>query len=354
MRTYKVIWGSVFCLLGALSAKANDTLASVKSGEIVYKVSHDVEMQKEVLTISPEEVSVSYEFFNHANHEITAEVAFPLPTMTPYSEIWDEQYFAYKKLERYTEEETSSLASVLEARPFLNFKRTVDGESYGYLSKVVALLPDGKDITKLLAKNRIPLSRAFLLGIQEESWLDRNPALKEKVKKLGLLDEKGMPRWQDHTIFYWTQRFPPQKKSLVTHTYKPATGYYWAYLQGKGKSLEDLSLAEAKLTWKEFCPRPEFEKTILGLFQNNASSNVPQVRRIAVVDYVLKTGANWKGPIKDFTLKVKPLTGMIATFCAPQGAAYTQDAQGVLSLHLTNFKPQEDLHILFVKKAFES
>lgn len=35
-------------------------------------------------------------FFNHANHEITAEVAFPLPTMTPYSEIWDEQYLRIK------------------------------------------------------------------------------------------------------------------------------------------------------------------------------------------------------------------------------------------------------------------
>lgn len=60
MRASKVIW-NVLCLVGVLSAKANDTLASVKSGEIAYKVSHDVEMLKEELTVSPEEVSVSYE-----------------------------------------------------------------------------------------------------------------------------------------------------------------------------------------------------------------------------------------------------------------------------------------------------
>jgi hypothetical protein len=353
MRTSKVIWVSLFCLLGVLSAKANDTMASVKSGEIEYKVSPDVEMQKEELTISPEEINVVYEFFNHADHEIEADVAFPLPTMTPYSEIWDEQYFAYKKLERFAEEETSTLASVLEARPFLNFKRTVDGESYGYLSKVVALLPNGKDITAHLAQNQIPLSRAFLLGIQEESWLDKNPKLKEKIKKMNLLDDKGMPKWQDHTIFYWTQYFPAQKKVHVTHTYKPAAGYYWAYPQGKAASLDQVSLADAKLTWKEFCPTPDFEKEVLGLFQGDKTPQMSQVRPIAVVDYVLKTGANWRGPIADFTLKIVPPVGMIATFCAPKGASYTKGDQGVLTLHLQNFKPQEDLHILFVKKTKE-
>ncbi|MBA4749869.1 MAG: DUF4424 family protein [Alphaproteobacteria bacterium] len=353
MRISKVIWSSVVYLLAALSAKANDTMASVKSGEIEYKVSHDIEMQKEELTLSPEEISVVYEFFNHASHEIKAEVAFPLPTMTPYSEIWDEQYFAYKKLERFTEEETSTLASVLEARPFLNFKRTVDGESYGYLSKVVALLPSGKDITALLSQNQVPLSRAFLLGIQEESWLDKNPKLKEKIKKLNLLDDKGMPKWQDHTIFYWTQYFPAQKKSRATHTYKPATGYYWASPQGKVASLDQVLLADKTLLWKEFCPSPDFEKEVLGLFQGDDTPQEHQTRRIAVVDYMLKTGANWRGPIADFTLKIVPPAGMVATFCAPEGVSYTEDAQGALTLHLQNFKPQEDLHVLFVKKAKE-
>jgi hypothetical protein len=71
-----------------------------------------------------------------------------------------------------------------------------------------------------------------------------------------------------------------------------------------------------------------------------------QERRIS---YILKTGANWAGPIKDFKLTVdsgKP--GRLVSFCGPGSAKATSPT--ATEVALKDFTPTQDLKILIVGK----
>ena len=65
---------------------ADDGAASIAAGGIVMEREPRITMQKEVLRISVEKVSVDYEFRNDTDKSITTEIAFPVP---PYSLDWD-------------------------------------------------------------------------------------------------------------------------------------------------------------------------------------------------------------------------------------------------------------------------
>src|SRR5690606_19005242 len=63
----------------AAPALANDSTAELAAGGLVYVLNENIEMQSEDLAISMEEVRVRYTFENHADHDITTLVAFPMP-----------------------------------------------------------------------------------------------------------------------------------------------------------------------------------------------------------------------------------------------------------------------------------
>jgi hypothetical protein len=65
------------CLISA-TANANDGAAGLDGGNLVFKNLQGVEMRSEVLTISPEKVSVTYEFFNKTDADISSLVSFPI------------------------------------------------------------------------------------------------------------------------------------------------------------------------------------------------------------------------------------------------------------------------------------
>jgi hypothetical protein len=64
------------------------------------------------------------------------------------------------------------------------------------------------------------------------------------------------------------------------------------------------------------------------------------------IDYILTTGANWAGPIADFTLTVdKGRPDNLISFCA-SGVKKLSPTQ--FQVHYTNFTPTADLAILIL------
>ena len=66
------------------------------------------------------------------------------------------------------------------------------------------------------------------------------------------------------------------------------------------------------------------------------------------IDYILRTGANWSGPIGQFHLTVdKGDAGSLVSFCG-QGVKKTGDTK--FEMTKTNFSPDGDLAVLILKK----
>jgi hypothetical protein len=69
-------------LTATTPALANDTMAGLGTGGLVFLTSQDVEMTSEDLYVSADEVRVTYEFTNRGETDQSALVAFPLPDIT--------------------------------------------------------------------------------------------------------------------------------------------------------------------------------------------------------------------------------------------------------------------------------
>ena len=65
------------------------------------------------------------------------------------------------------------------------------------------------------------------------------------------------------------------------------------------------------------------------------------------VDYVLTTGANWKGPIGDFTMTIdKGAASSLVSFC---GTGVVKTGPTTFQVHYTNFTPKTDVAVLLAK-----
>ena len=73
------------------------------------------------------------------------------------------------------------------------------------------------------------------------------------------------------------------------------------------------------------------------------NTSMVQERRI---NYVLKTGANWAGPIRSFKLTIDPgASDRLVSFCP---GSLKPTAPNALEFSATDFKPESDLKILIV------
>ena len=64
------------------AALANDTMAELKTGGLSYVQTLDIEMVKEDLFISRDEIRVDYIFRNTTDKPVSGIVAFPMPDIT--------------------------------------------------------------------------------------------------------------------------------------------------------------------------------------------------------------------------------------------------------------------------------
>lgn len=303
----------------AVPASANDSTATLGAGGLELTSSDDIVMEEEELFLSPQEVRVRYVFRNEAEQDVTTRVAFPMPVVS----FGPADNFA---LPDFDDEN------------FVGFSVVVDGQHVEPTLEQRAILDDGTDITAAVQEAGLPVNANL------PSWDEKIQALPhgalERLVEQGVLEQFGVtvddtadvsPSWNLHSIYHWEQTFPAHKPVVVEHRYQPVVGS--SYFVGADGDLDQLS-DDYK---QRYCLDSAGRAGVRRLLQKAAKANAHGDDNLFVladeVSYILKTGANWKGPIGHFELtvdKIKP--DAILSLCI----------DGIRKTGTTTFKVERD------------
>ena len=182
-------------------------------------------------------------------------------------------------------------------------------------------MPRGIDRTRLLRGLGIPLEP--YLGSTDEA-LDKLPHDEwNALIRLGLAETdeydagKGMvthleARWTLKTTYYWRQTFPADRELVIEHAYKPSVG------RSVGTSIG--SPGSANEQWyKDYLRKYCLDRALLATLdraKKAAGSGFSAPYSEERISYVLTTGANWAGGIKDFRIVVdKGAPDRLVSFC---------------------------------------
>jgi hypothetical protein len=309
----------------APSALANDSSAEIGTGGLVFVKNPDVEMLSEDLYISTTEIGVRYRFLNKSNTDITTFVAFPLPDIA----LGDDDA---PDLTIPTDDPVN----------LFGFTTTVEGQRvHANVEQKAYVL--GRDQTEILTRLRIPLAPHLE---NTRRAVARLPAAdKDELKRLGLVkddDDSEKPLWTLRTSFYWQQLFPASRETIIEHRYKPSVGNSAGTSVGSREFQRSEYFREYQ---RKYCMEPSFLRSVERTTNGSLGSSAFQEYRI---EYILKTGANWSGPIKDFRVVVdKGKTTNIVSFCGDQ---VQKIGPTQFEMRAKNFVPYTDFYVLILQR----
>jgi hypothetical protein len=308
-------------------AAANDSVAGLANGSgIVLRQTHDIEMRAETLTISAERITVQYRFHNRSGQPLTTMVAFPMPDIRA----------------PVTEAMTRAMPSD-DAKNAFGFTALVDGKPVPLRSEQKAVTPDGADHADLLHRLGVPLrpdTRPVydaLLALPRER--------RDELIKLGLARiirsdntpnafEALQPEWIWQTTYYWDQTFPANADTIVEHRYSPSVG--------RAFSVYALAPLQRAAYRKRYCTPANLATLIKKATALLQGGNFVEQR----IDYVLKSGANWAGPIGEFRLVIDQQKPENLTFACLRGLRKIAPTR--YAWERRNFTPKRDLAILIL------
>lgn len=325
-----------FILLGALmagAAQANDSTGHLAAGGLLLSKTDAIEMRSEELYVSEKEVRVRYRFFNKTGADIKTQVGFPMPDVPPRGD------------------EDNYELPVPDAVNFLSFSTKVDGKPVTMQMDQHAVA-GGVDQTAMLRGLHLPLTHFQDATVKTLRALPREQQAKLVTLGLAREDEydigQGMqkyvePNWTLRTTYHWEQVFPAQKEVVIEHRYKPAVGSTAGSFVSAGQPEPEV-LAGYK---ERYCVDDDFLNAALRASKAvEAKSSFLTERRI---EYVLVTGANWAGPIKDFRLVVdKGSPSSLVSFCAT-GVKKIGPTQ--FEVRATDFTPSQNLNVLILAEG---
>lgn len=307
--------------LAATPAVADDSSAALGAGGLVFVKQADIRMAAEDLRIGPKEVKVRYEFVNDGKGDVQTVVAFPLPDI-------DVREFWYEPLGT-TLDHTAN---------FMGFALTVDGRSVTPALDERAV-QDKRDVTALVKAAGLPVNIA---GSDLVDRIDKlSPAQKKTLAAEGIVeidDNDTHPHWVAKTSYWWHQTFPAGKTVVIEHRYQPVTGQSFF-------GLEELKGDNASAFCIDKPTASAIAARIARLDKNAANGNYLQSYR---TEFVLKTAANWKGPIGRFHLTVDKLApGNVLSMC--WGDDLKKTGPTTFESTRENFAPSRDVKILVLQ-----
>jgi len=327
----KRLLGFLFLLIAA-PALANDSTAELATGGLKFLTNADIEMRSEDLFVSLTQIRVRYHFFNTSQKDITTLVAFPMPDIT------------------IDNNDDVLIIPTDDPENFLGFHTTANGQAVPVRVEQKAFA-QGIERTVLLRRLHVPLhpraANAALDRLPHELW--------DELIKLGLAEisefdvGKGpeqhlVARWTLKSTYYWQQTFPAGQELVIDHRYTPSVGSSVETPLGEDWAKENDTESRYE---QRYCPDPKLMAAI-----EKATNAAKEAQTIPFseqrIEYILKTGANWEGPIKDFTLTVdKGDAKNIVSFC---GDGIKKISPTQFQLHATDFMPTQDLYVLFLTK----
>jgi hypothetical protein len=314
----------------ATPAVANDSSAELSLGGLTFTRSAEISMESETLTITPETVTVRYQFLNQSQSPVTLTVAFPLPDI----DLADADNIAIPNADPVN---------------FVGFETKVDGSAVSFTMDQRAFVGTN-DVSALLRELGLPL---LPLDNLKDKIAALPAAARTRLIDQGLLVQSGQtergqplydPGWKVKTSAVRQQTFPPGRPVAVEHRYRTSLGGSVDTVLRKALRQDPAMANEVARYRREFCVTDRFLADLDKLAgPGEANTAKVQERRIS---YVLKTGANWAGPIKQFHLVVdagKP--DRLVSFCS---AGVRRASPTTYEVTATNFTPDRDLKILIL------
>lgn len=290
----------VLAVLGCGRAQANDSSFGDDNGTIRLLHQPDISMDKEALLLSEERVQVDYVFTNNSERALTVPIAFPMPPM----------YFG-----------------MADHNELTDFKLWVDGKPIATTRKLVVLLDDGSDISKAFAATG--WSTDDLAAFTESGTTPKG----RKPLPARWIDSDQQPRFTLSEYFVWQQLFPARRSVQIRHAYVPSMA------TGVPQSSAFLLDSYAKDT----CIEPA-TKTSMQRREGEHGLGWANLR------YVLTTGKNWNGPIKDFQLTIRKQAASDMLSLCFDGELKKIDPL-TFQFKQANFVPMRDLNLLFVHRS---
>lgn len=358
----------VTCLaigLGAASALANDSSSELAAGGVVLTRNDSITMQREDLTLAPDQVTVRYEMRNNTSAPITLRVAFPLPDVpvgTPAGKSVrgpDGKDIAYNV----------AMRDVTDPN-YLGFFVSVDGKALTTETDIHAFLPDGRDIVKDLY--RIggwglvlrPMYYEIDPTMRTVDAFDVGPTIHQALLKLHAVDgdaKAAMPLWSTRVTLHWMQTFKPGV-TIVEHRYRPVIGSMLVASVGPDHAKVDAENG----TWigsgsadfgKDFCIAGESEAAFRALYRKLVATEAHKDGYLGgmTLGYILRTARNWAGPIGTFHLTIKsgdPAGGerdrTVGAISACTDFPLKETGERQWEATVTNYVPTRDLRILML------
>ena len=311
-------------------ALANDTSAELAIGGLTFTKNADVSMESEELKIGLDAVTVRYVFLNRSTKPVTLTVAFPLPDIN----LADASNAAFP---------------VGNPLNFVGFSTRINGKPASFSTNQQAFSND-KNVTTTLTEMGIPI---FPVGAEQLKINDLSEQVRARAVAQGLLvesgaNDKGMPlydaTWTLKTSVLRQQSFPPGKPVTVEHRYRTSVGMSFDTILRQGLRQNKNLEPEVQRYKSKYCVDDNFLKLVDGLRAADRPGKPRMIERR--ISYVLTTGANWAGPIKDFRLVVdKGNAERIVSLC---GQDIKEISATQLELRATDFTPKQDLEILIL------
>jgi hypothetical protein len=296
----KIFFKMFVALLFSISycAYANDSTASVRVGGLELLKTDDIQMVSEVLEISTKKIRVKYHFLNTSDKDIKTTVAFPMPSFSPeYGTT-----HLYQPLDSFRSFVNGAEVKITMNRAFLDrYGNDVTDKlkSIGLTDEQI-FLPDFSCVksTKDYPGKTCPLTPSQYANLEELL-----PEFDGEIKETA----------------YWEQTFRAGKEIEVVHEYKPFAGakmtpIYSGFLHS-GQKIEDVY---KDVREPEACLDEKTNKAIRKYWMGRSKEygGMDNLLTVVKVEYILGTGRNWKGPIKNFKLVIHKDGGIIS-LCFP-------------------------------------
>jgi uncharacterized protein DUF4424 len=335
LKLFAVLLAAALAGVAATSlARANDSTAELATGGLVFVHNDNVEMRSEELTISAKEIEVRYRFFNKTDNAVTVLVAFPMPEIKvdgPDDNISLPTDDPVNLLAFATTVNNRPVTTKVEQRAFaVGLDRTQVLRDLG-----VPLAPHLKATSEALDKlPRAKWDELIRAGLAEIEQYDVGKGMQDHLA----------PRWSLQTTFYWEQTFPPKVETVVEHRYKPSVGTSVQTALGSPDAAQE--------DWYEdyvekYCLDKEF-LTAVERARREAKSQFGAPYSEQRIEYILSTGANWAGPIKEFRLVVDKDDGdSLVSFC---GDNVKKISPTRFEMKMADFTPEDDFAVLILKK----
>lgn len=310
----------------AAPALANDSTAAMGAGGLVLKRTDGISMLSEDLYVSAREVRVKYRFLNHTAEPIETIVAFPMPDIAGG---WEE-----------------SVGGDVNSDHVVPFITWVDDRAVYAQVERKAMIGE-RDVTAELTQRGLslsPSSEATMVALEslpEPVIVSMSEAgLVETgtyIDNLSRRSRWARPLWTLKTTWFWTQYFEPGREVVIEHLYAPAIGGSAGSIVGD----REIDIPEGVADYAaRYCTDPAFiaaaaRKREQGLYLAETWIN-----------YILTTGANWSGPIRDFRLVVdKGSEDNLVSFCG-EGVRKISPTQ--FEVRHQNWTPTRDLEVLIL------